>query len=157
MNLAFLDDNSAGRVFSSQSRSPNCHPAASNTEKEIERGPKKEKALFYWINSAEKEIPFPLWAQRPIRTDNVTRVLVLPSLRRVRSPEGQVGFITAEVLSDICHRDRPTEIIGMGFSLSLSPPAFSSLFTLTHTFILKCVPKLVCKPCLHISQYLIFK
>lgn len=132
-----------------------------NTAKNIERCPKRE-ALFYWIISAEKEIPFPLWALWPIRRDNVTRVLVLPSLRRVKSPEGQVGFITAKVLSDICHRDRPREIIGMGFSLSL----FFSVAPLhTHTHIssahlswrTKCVPKLVCKPRLHISQYLIFK
>ena len=134
------------------------------TQEEIDRGPKKKSFHFYWINAAEREIPFPLWAQRPIRRGDVTRVLVLPSLRRVKSPEGQVGFITAKVLSDICHRGRPGQIIGMGFSLSLSlslflslsPPAFSSLIflvahTRTHTssarlsWCTKCVPKLVCK------------
>lgn len=102
---------------------------------------------------------------------------MLASLKGVRSPEGQVGFITAKTLSDICHRQRPREIIGIGFSLSLSH-AFPSLFTSfyfsqhpthahtrTHTLSYtahltwrtKCTLNPVSKPCLHVSRFLILK
>ena len=79
-----------------------------------------------------------------------------------------MGFITAKVLSDICHRGRPGEIIGMGFSLSLSlshflslyPSAFSSLIFLaahthththTHTHIIICAVILMHQVCTQVG------
>lgn len=86
--------------------------------------------------------------QSPIRKDNVTRVLVVQSPGGFKSLEGEVGFITAKVLSDIFHKDRSGEIIGMRFLLSscIFLPS-SSLFFLvttqhTHTH----------TPCTHLSQ-----
>lgn len=46
-----------------------------------------------------------------------------------QSPAGQVGFIRANVLSDICHKDKPEEIIGMRFSF------FLILFIFCHCFV----------------------
>lgn len=122
-----------------------CHPAASKY-----RTRSRKRLYFIKLFQLKKKSHFPSGARQPIGTDDVTRVLVLQSLRRVKSPESQVDFISAKVLSDICLGDRPGEIIGIG-SLSLCHLVTPLYIHTRLSWCAKCGQKLVCDTPSHLS------
>lgn len=93
----------------------------------IKSAPKRE-ALFYWINSAEKEIPLPLWAQRAYQKRQCDKSLSASDAEAGQKSWGSGGFYHCKSL--IWHLSRG-QAWGDNWNglLSVSPPA--SPFTLS--------------------------